>query len=80
MTCNCTTKLPYPRVQDDEVIQTLPILLPEYDRPLKNLVGPHNLLNPFRQISRIFDAAATGQYLGVVGPRNTKAPYHPWGL
>ena len=72
-------------VQDDEVIQTLPILLPEYDRPLKNLVGYTSLrrnlyTNHFDKFHGIFDAAAIGQYLGGISPRNTPKPHTTVGF
>lgn len=61
--------------QNDDVIQTLPILLPEYDKPLRNLIGytsfkRQRYVNHFEQFHGIFDAAAIGQYLGGISPRN----------
>jgi hypothetical protein len=72
-------------VQDDEVIQTLPVLLPEYDKPLKNLVGYTSLrrtlyTNHFDKFQGIFDAAAIGQYLGGISPRNTPQPHTTVGF
>lgn len=67
-------------VQNDGVIKTLPILLPEYDKPLRNLVGytsfqRQRYINHFEKFHGIFDAAAIGQYLGGISPRN-----NPQGL
>jgi hypothetical protein len=72
-------------IQDDEVIQTLPVLLPEYDRPLRNLVGFTSLrrtlyTNHFDKFHGIFDAAALGQYLGGISPRNTRQPHTTVGF
>jgi hypothetical protein len=67
-------------IENDEVIQTLPVLMPEYDKPLKNSDGyesshPKLYINHFESFQGIFDAAAIGQYLGGISPRN-----NPQGL
>jgi hypothetical protein len=72
-------------VQNDGVIQTLPILLPEYDKPLRNLVGytsfqRERYINHFDKFHGIFDAAAIGQYLGGISPRNNPQGHNTIGF
>jgi hypothetical protein len=57
----------------------LPIVMPSYDRPLRNASGqvaqtPSHYTNHFDAFQSIFDAAAWGQYLGGIDPlhKNSK--------
>ena len=61
-----------------KIIGCLPIIFPEYTqkRPLINLKNekpknPQNYWNNFHLFQSIFDAAALGQYLGGIDPRNS---------
>jgi len=72
-------------VQNDDVIQTLPILLPEYDKPLRNLAGYTSMqrqryINHFDKFQGIFDAAAIGQYMGGISPRNNPQGHNTIGF
>jgi hypothetical protein len=58
-------------------IDHLPIVMPDY--PLKNALGEgakhkERFSQHFTEFQSIFDAAALGQYLGGVSPRNTAQP------
>ncbi len=60
-------------------IDHLPIVMPEYGYPLKNALGAstkhqERFSQHFTEFQSIFDAAALGQYLGGVSPRNTAQP------
>jgi tetratricopeptide (TPR) repeat protein len=62
-------------IKNDEVIKTLPVLMPEYDKLMKNSDGytsfqPQLYINQFEDFQGIYDAAAIGQYLGGISPRN----------
>lgn len=62
-------------IKNTNIIDTLPILITEYDKPLRNLVGftsvnRQRYTNHFDRFQGIFDGAAIGQYLGGISPRN----------
>ena len=58
-----------------EAIESLPIVPPDYPRPLRSVAGhvaaePGRYSRHFAALGMIFDAAALGQYLGGIDPRN----------
>ncbi len=59
----------------------LPIVPPDYPQPLRSLEGhvaedPSLYWRDCAELGTIFDAAALGQYLGGVDPRNRPQPSH----
>jgi hypothetical protein len=64
------------RAQGREAIDHLPIVPPDYPGTLRSAVG-HAVADPacywrnFETLEMVFDAAALGQFLGGVDPRNT---------
>ena len=67
----------FKRLNGSDYIDQLPIIMPDYaqDYPLESTMGhrtnhPENYWNHIDQFDSIFDAAALGQYLGGIDPRN----------
>jgi hypothetical protein len=67
------------RGQGTDAIDHLPIVPPDYPAVLKSAAG-HNPADPtrysrhFDRLATVFDAAALGQYLGGIDPRNDPRP------
>lgn len=66
-------------------ISSLPILPNTYTGEFKTKTGlttrhPHTYTNNFDKFNSIFDAAAIGQYLGGISPRNTAKPEETIGF
>jgi hypothetical protein len=76
---NDMTLLGMYRGQGTSAIDHLPIVPPDYPAVLRSAVG-HNPADPscywrhFDRLGMVFDAAALGQYLGGIDPRNDPRP------